>query len=657
MQVTSRDEAFLDLSVDIEENSSLSACLRQFSASETLCQRNKYSCDTCGGLQEAEKRMKIKHLPNLLMLHLKRFKYEEQLQRHVKLSHRVVFPLELRLFNTADDVPNPDRLYRLWACVVHIGMGPHHGHYITIVRSGARWIAFDDNNVYPIEEKDLQKYFGDTPGQGSGYVLFYEAADFDVEKESRAWSAKGEAPAVVEVPLVDPVGVRERAGTGSTIESMASGAEGERREPQPQTQAVSGTSPGAGLGLKMDADEVAAQRQVDQFVTAERPPSLDEREEEGEDVMTPRAKDFGLPPIPVVGGGVPHQASPPPLSVQTAGYPPAAAPSATTSTPPLTSVPSTPASTLPNTPALIPTPILPPAPSMPVAPAPASASAPPEKEKSGWSIKRLGRANTTKDKDRAVSTPVSRPEPVPALPPLPSSHSASRVHSQAIQRSPVPDFEAPSPSASGTVGAGTPAGVSPVQHSPRAPAPPSEDGTASASASTASLAPPEHSPVLGRDSHAARRASKVSLENGAHAAAPSSGGAFGFLRKARPTSTQMPPPVPGYAAGGRPGTASSNGTHFGGGPVTPGAESSAGSVGLSEVGASAGTNGRLTPNWVRPAGAGAPTGRETKEEIKKLEKRLKEERKQAEKLAKQEEKRRREEGKKQARREKKERQG
>ncbi|GAA5925544.1 hypothetical protein JCM3775_001437 [Rhodotorula graminis] len=177
--VTSRDEAFLDLSIDIEQNSSVTACLRQFSASEMLCQRNKFSCDKCCGLQEAEKRMKIKKLPNILALHLKRFKYEESLQRHVKLTYRVVFPFELRLFNTADDVSDPDRLYELWAIVVHIGVGPHHGHYITIVKSGKRWIVFDDNNVYPIEQHDISRFFGDTPGSGSGYVLFYQAVDFD----------------------------------------------------------------------------------------------------------------------------------------------------------------------------------------------------------------------------------------------------------------------------------------------------------------------------------------------------------------------------------------------------------------------------------------------------------------------------------------------
>ena len=44
--------------------------------------------------------MRVKRLPTILALHLKRFKYMEQMNRFIKVSHRVVFPLELRLFNT-----------------------------------------------------------------------------------------------------------------------------------------------------------------------------------------------------------------------------------------------------------------------------------------------------------------------------------------------------------------------------------------------------------------------------------------------------------------------------------------------------------------------------------------------------------------------------
>ena len=42
-----------------------------------------------------------------------------------QVSHRVVFPLELRLYNTSDDCQNPDRLYDLVAAVIHCGTGPN----------------------------------------------------------------------------------------------------------------------------------------------------------------------------------------------------------------------------------------------------------------------------------------------------------------------------------------------------------------------------------------------------------------------------------------------------------------------------------------------------------------------------------------------------
>lgn len=178
--VTSRDECFLDLSLDIERNTSVTACLRQFSTSEMLCARNKFFCDTCSGLQEAEKRMKIKKLPNVLALHLKRFKYEESVQRFVKLAYRVVFPMQLRLFNTSDDAEDPDKLYELYGIIVHIGVGPHHGHYVAIIKVDKRWFVFDDETISVIDESDISRYFGDTPGAGSAYVLFYQAVDLDM---------------------------------------------------------------------------------------------------------------------------------------------------------------------------------------------------------------------------------------------------------------------------------------------------------------------------------------------------------------------------------------------------------------------------------------------------------------------------------------------
>ncbi|EEP75776.1 CREB protein [Uncinocarpus reesii 1704] len=173
--VSQRDEVFLDLSVDLEQHSSVTACLRKFSEEEVLCERNKFHCDNCGGLQEAEKRMKIKRLPKVLALHLKRFKYSEELDRLQKLFHRVVYPYYLRLFNTTDDAEDPDRLYELYAVVVHIGGGPYHGHYVAIIKTVDRgWLLFDDEMVEPVDKSFVRNFFGDRPGLGSAYVLFYQ---------------------------------------------------------------------------------------------------------------------------------------------------------------------------------------------------------------------------------------------------------------------------------------------------------------------------------------------------------------------------------------------------------------------------------------------------------------------------------------------------
>ncbi|QKX55552.1 uncharacterized protein TRUGW13939_02646 [Talaromyces rugulosus] len=184
-KVSQRDEVFLDLSVDLEQHSSVTSCLRKFSAEEMLCERNKFHCDNCGGLQEAEKRMKIKRLPKILALHLKRFKYTEDLQRLQKLFHRVVYPYHLRLFNTTDDAEDPDRLYELYAVVVHIGGGPYHGHYVAIIKTEDRgWLLFDDEMVEPVDKNYVRNFFGDRPGLACAYVLFYQETTFEaVQRE------------------------------------------------------------------------------------------------------------------------------------------------------------------------------------------------------------------------------------------------------------------------------------------------------------------------------------------------------------------------------------------------------------------------------------------------------------------------------------------
>lgn len=199
--ISKRDEIFLDLSVDLEQHSSVTSCLRKFSEEEMLCERNKFHCDRCGGLQEAEKRMKIKRLPKILALHLKRFKYTEDLQRLQKLFHRVVYPYHLRLFNTTDDAEDPDRLYELYAVVVHIGGGPYHGHYVSIIKTPDRgWLLFDDEWVEPVDKNFVRNFFGDRPGLACAYVLFYQETTVEAVKREQAAEPLAAVSQAIETP-------------------------------------------------------------------------------------------------------------------------------------------------------------------------------------------------------------------------------------------------------------------------------------------------------------------------------------------------------------------------------------------------------------------------------------------------------------------------
>ncbi|GJQ10804.1 hypothetical protein GpartN1_g4989.t1 [Galdieria partita] len=184
--VTQRVESFFDLSVDIDQNSSITSCLRNFCSTELLTKHDKFFCDTCCSLQEAERSVRIKKLPYILALHLKRFKFMEQYQRYKKLSYRVVFPLQLRLFNVSDDAEDPDRLYSLVAVVIHVGSGPNHGHYVCLIKSHGRWILFDDECVELKDENDLEAVFGSSfemgPSSDAGYILFYETVPVNMRQ-------------------------------------------------------------------------------------------------------------------------------------------------------------------------------------------------------------------------------------------------------------------------------------------------------------------------------------------------------------------------------------------------------------------------------------------------------------------------------------------
>lgn len=190
--ISSKEETFLDLSIDIppgDSSYSLTYSLNNFSKLETLTHQNKFYCNTCSSLQEATKTIKLKKLPEILVINFKRFKYDETADKMVKLFDSISYPFKLRLFNTTDsksddihqqsttasDENDNFTLYELYALVVHIGGGPMHGHYISLAKCKAGlWLLFDDETVEIVDDAYVMRFFGNGPGLASAYILFYQ---------------------------------------------------------------------------------------------------------------------------------------------------------------------------------------------------------------------------------------------------------------------------------------------------------------------------------------------------------------------------------------------------------------------------------------------------------------------------------------------------
>ncbi|TYJ57890.1 hypothetical protein B9479_001500 [Cryptococcus floricola] len=205
------EEIYLDLGIPIEQHSSVSHSLRQFTDTEHLCGTNKFLCDNCGGHQEAEMGIKIRRLPPILALHLQRFENIDWTMHTQKLFYRVQCPDTLRVPTAAtDDNPNPDQLYELVAIVVHIGITPTQGHYVTLKRiPSGLWVMCDDDNIEPVPASDLFHWLGDR-AQGQNYVLFYQAVD--VSAQDLGLKVEKRKPDGVFKPVGEGVKILDRKG-------------------------------------------------------------------------------------------------------------------------------------------------------------------------------------------------------------------------------------------------------------------------------------------------------------------------------------------------------------------------------------------------------------------------------------------------------------
>jgi ubiquitin carboxyl-terminal hydrolase 47 len=178
---------------------SLEAALEAFVQPELLSGDSQYFCEKCACKVDALKGLKIEKFPPILTFQLKRFDFDYQTMRRVKLTDCVSFPFtldsaeflpsgkiarraslakkNLALINTdsdANDVPasplSPaaDELsfstasqYELFSVMVHSGSATG-GHYYAYIKDigTQRWFKFNDSFVSAATEDEVREAFG-----------------------------------------------------------------------------------------------------------------------------------------------------------------------------------------------------------------------------------------------------------------------------------------------------------------------------------------------------------------------------------------------------------------------------------------------------------------------------------------------------------------
>jgi len=92
-----RDKLFYTISVDIKNNDDLMEALDLFVQGEMLTGDNKYLCEECEEPVSTLKRCCIKELPQILVIHLKRFEFDYEAMVLKKLNSACSFPMSLNM--------------------------------------------------------------------------------------------------------------------------------------------------------------------------------------------------------------------------------------------------------------------------------------------------------------------------------------------------------------------------------------------------------------------------------------------------------------------------------------------------------------------------------------------------------------------------------
>lgn len=162
-QTSTTFNTFMYLSLPINSiDTSLSGCMNIFLNEEILDGDNAWNCPSCKTHRKATKKLDLWRLPQILIIHLKRFSYQGPFRD--KLETSIDFPLIGLNMNWTVKIPidhkrndNDSYVYDLFAISNHYG-GLNGGHYkaTCFIEPYQRWYMFDDTRVFHVQPTQIK---------------------------------------------------------------------------------------------------------------------------------------------------------------------------------------------------------------------------------------------------------------------------------------------------------------------------------------------------------------------------------------------------------------------------------------------------------------------------------------------------------------------
>jgi len=157
---------------DNKKEISIYDCLSEFCKEELLTNDYQWKCSQCKVFRDAKKRIELWSVPDVLIIHLKRFYYNNKGEKY-KIDKLVDFPttnldLTPSVLSSYKSCKQP--LFNLYGVSNHIG-NLTSGHYTAIVRNrfNNKWYNCNDSNCSEQDES--------TVCTNGAYVLFYHRVD------------------------------------------------------------------------------------------------------------------------------------------------------------------------------------------------------------------------------------------------------------------------------------------------------------------------------------------------------------------------------------------------------------------------------------------------------------------------------------------------